>query len=104
MKLDKVPVSSSGKWSLGLFSSAIVFFGLSYAVGGIGEYFELIVISNAVPRILLYITGLCGISSSITGIIGIVSLKDRSILVYLTTFLGFGIFLSLLLAYLINPS
>ena len=44
-----------------------------------------------VPIVILI--GLFGLSASLTGIIGIIKSKDHSVIIFITTIMGFSIFL-----------
>ena len=84
------PKTTPGKWSVGLIISAFllfVVFMIEVATGYRGgDTFDLSV--DFWPGFPMLLAGLCAIISMVTGIIGIVKSKERSVLVFLATALG----------------
>jgi len=65
-------------------------------VGSIAFWLALLILRTSGLGMLLPITilvGLSGLSAFFTGIIGIIKSKDRSVIVFITTIMGFFIFL-----------
>lgn len=79
-----MPKTLLGKWSI---------VGI---VGSIAFWLALLILRTSglgmlVPTVIL--VGLSGLSAFFTGIIGIIKSKDRSVIVFITTIMGFFIFL-----------
>ena len=84
MKVYFLPKTALGKWSIG------------GAVLSIAFWLALLILRTSGLGILLLVTilvGLSGLSAFFTGIIGIIKSKDRSVIVFITTIMGFFIFL-----------
>lgn len=84
-----MPKTKLGKWSVGLIIASCVLFGLLQllAVSGQkgGESFS----DNLLLAIPGFSTAIAGIMAFITGIISIIKSKERSVLVFVSTFIGF---------------
>ncbi|MBN1168935.1 hypothetical protein JXA63_03505 [Candidatus Woesebacteria bacterium] len=90
-----MPKTQSGKWSVGLIAvmPILLRIGMSFtdtlyeSVSAGGTLFE-----DIIKRLVLALTMLsgiaCGVSAFITGVLAIVKKKERSISVYLATFIG----------------
>ena len=78
MRLNFIPKTYLGKWSVGL----IVVFFLSIAL------VLLFVASGRLVINLMIFAGICGMSSFFIGLISIIKNKERSILVFLATVAG----------------
>ena len=46
-------------------------------------------LANTIPNTLMLLAGISGASAFFTGIIGIIKSKDRSVIVVITTIIGF---------------
>jgi len=96
MKINFIPRTILGKWSIGL----IIFFFLSFATlqlfivygerGGVGFF------SNLKLAISALFAGVCSILSFFTGIAAVIRRKERSILVFFATGIGFLVLLFVL--------
>ena len=82
-----IPKTTMGKWSTGLIITSFLFFAVflievaSGLVGGDTWTWDW-------PAITMLLAGVSAISSLVTGIIGIVKSKERSVLVFLATLIG----------------
>ena len=100
MKINLRPKTYLGKWSAWLIVCFLVFFGLFFLFIGLGERGGSTFFSNLKLTIPYLIAGICGVASFFTGIIGIFKDKERSILVFLSTIIGFFVFLWILAEFL----
>ncbi len=97
MKSGFLPTTTVGKWSIGLAISLFSFFVLSIAIVVLGhqtggETFS----DNLYIAIPMFLAGISGISALITGAIGILGYKERSVFVFLSAAVGlFVLFLIL---------
>ncbi|MFC1908759.1 hypothetical protein ACFLXD_02675 [Chloroflexota bacterium] len=83
-KVYFLPKTALGKWSIGLIVGFIVFFLLALLID---EVFRKYAIANT----LALLGGISGTSAFFTGIIGIIKNKDRSVIVFIATIIGFFI-------------
>ena len=88
MKLHFVPKTILGKWSVALIVAFIVLlvsFQLLVASGQRGgeTFFSALVLT--VP---ILIAGICGVSAFVTGLIGVIRSRERSVIVYLAVTIG----------------
>lgn len=93
MKVDLLPKTILGKWSVGLiviFFLLFVLFNLLVASGQRGPGFNPWLAFTIIPA------GISGISAFFTGIIGIIKKKERSLLVFLSVALGLFVLIFLL--------
>jgi hypothetical protein len=97
MKITFLPTTTLGKWTIGLIISLFVFFLLSVAIVNLGHQTggETVTANNyiAIPMLIAVISG---VSAFITGIIAILKYKERSLLVFIATFIGLNILVFLL--------
>ena len=95
MKLNFLPKSYLGKWSVGLIVAMPIFLyaGMSFVV-----FYESVPSGKTIPEDIIMRPGVAlpmlagfisGIAAFFTGIIGIVKRKDRSVIVFLSTAVGF---------------
>ena len=83
-----MPKTTLGKWSVALIFAFIVFlisFQLIVASGQRGgeTFFSALVLT--VP---ILIAGICGVSAFVTGLIGVIRSRERSVIVYLAVTIG----------------
>jgi hypothetical protein len=89
MKSAFLPRTTLGKWSIGLVLSLFFFFILSFAIIILGHqtggetFFDNLYIS-----IPMFLAGISGIAALITGTVGILKYKERSVLVFLSAAVG----------------
>jgi hypothetical protein len=87
VRISILPKTSLGRWSVGLAVAWILFFALSEVLVGFEVFGPE---SNRAPAVALTIV-VAGIGGAalVTGLISIIKSKERSILVFLTTAIGF---------------
>lgn len=81
MGITLLPKTRLGWWSIGLFIAWVACFALADALVGPGP-------AHNVAYAYSLILSAIGTASFITGLIGIIKNKERSILVFLSTFIG----------------
>ena len=86
MQISILPKSSLGKWSVGLAAAFIllsILFAVLVGLGGVRP--------GQIPLIMIATVtfGISGIAAFVTGLIGIIKNKERSILVFLAVAAGF---------------
>lgn len=82
-RLNFLPKTPLGKWSIALAAAYILLFVLSEVILGPGPDY------NTAIAVALTIAGAAiAIAAFVTGIIVIVTSKDRSVLVFLSAFVG----------------
>ena len=91
-----MPKTILGKWSVGLIGSFIIWMAALFILissgqrGGEGFFDNLYL---TIPGLL---SGLSGIAAFIIGLIAIIKQRERAILVFISSFIGFLIFLFIL--------
>jgi predicted Abi (CAAX) family protease len=88
MKNLILPKTALGKWSIGLAISFIVFFALVSVLGATGQQGGPTFFSNlflAIPGLIAVVSG---IAAFLTGIFSIIFLKERAILVFISSAIG----------------
>lgn len=89
MEFNFLPESQLGKWSVGFMIALVTFIGLLFLFIAFGHRGGDSFFSNlylALPTICI---GITGVSSFFTGIIGIIKDKDYSVLIIMSTIIGF---------------
>jgi len=90
-----MPKTNIGKWSVGLILAMFILFFIGSSLTN--SLYESVssgstIIEDIVSRPFLVISMLvgfsAGISAFVTGLIGIIKLKERSVLVYMATIIG----------------
>jgi hypothetical protein len=95
MKLNFLPKTHLGKWSAGLVVAMLVFLyiGMSFV-----SFYESVPAGKTIPQDIILRPGialpmlagfLSGIAAFFTGIVGIVKRKDHSVIIFLSTTVGF---------------
>jgi hypothetical protein len=88
MKVDFLPTTLLGKWSVGfilIFSLLLAIFYLIVASGQRGgETF----FSNPLLAVTVLAAGVAGVASFFTGIVSILKYRERSVLVFVATAIG----------------
>ena len=102
MKNAILPKTALGKWSIGLAGSFIVFFALVSVLGATGQEGGETFFSNLYLAIPGLIAGVSGIAAFITGIISIIFMKERALLVFVSTAIGLLLILFILSDFLIT--
>ena len=92
MKITFLPTTTLGRWTIGLIISLVSFFLLATATVTLGHQTggDTITANNYIAFPMLIAMG-SGIAAFITGLIGILKYKERSVLVLLSTFVGFDV-------------
>ena len=91
MRITVLPKTSWGKWSVGLIVALILFFVLFVILVASGQRGDEKFFSNLLLTVPMLLAGTCGVAAFVTGLIGIIKSKERSILAYLAIFIGFEI-------------
>lgn len=89
MEFIFLPESQLGKWSVGFIIALVCFLGLLFLFIAVGQRGGKTFFSNlylAIPTICM---GITGVSAFFTGIIGIIKDKDYSVLIIVSTIVGF---------------
>lgn len=88
MKKFILPKTALGKWSVGLAISFIVFFALVSVLGATGQEGGPTFFSNLFLAIPGLIAAVSGFAAFLTGIISIIFLKERALLVFVSSAIG----------------
>jgi hypothetical protein len=91
VRITVLPKTSLGKWSVGLIAVFILFLALFIILVVSGQRGDETFFSNLLLTVPMLIAGTCGVAAFVTGLIGIIKSKERSILVFLAIFVGFEI-------------
>ena len=91
MKIRFNPRTRLGKWSIWLIIAVIVLFIIFQLLVALGQRGGATFFSNLALSIPMLLAGISGISAFFTGIIGIIKSKERSILTFVATTIGFFI-------------
>ena len=86
-----MPKTTLGKWLVALIVAFIVLFISLQLLVASGQRGGATYFSNLALSVPVLIAGISGVSAFFTGIIGIVKRKERSVLVFLATIIGFFI-------------
>jgi hypothetical protein len=84
-----MPKTCLGKWFLGLIAAFFIFFAMNQILVVSGQQGRETFFSNLLLAIVVSLAGISAISAFFTGIISIIKRKERSILVFLATVIGF---------------
>jgi hypothetical protein len=97
MKSAFLPTTTLGRWSIGLALSLFFFFILSFAIIILGHqtggetFFDNLYI--AVP---MFLAGASGVAALVTGAIGILGYRERSVFVFIAVAIGLFVLLMVL--------
>ena len=91
MKLRFIPKTHLGQWSIWLITVFIVLFIVFQILVASGQRGGATFFSNLALSIPMLIAVITGILAFFTGIIGIIKNKERSVLVFSSTIIGFFI-------------
>ena len=83
MRITVLPKTSWGKWSVGLIVAFILFFVLFLILVASGQRGGGTFFSNLLLTVPMLLAGTCGVAAFVTGLIGVIKSKERSILVFL---------------------
>jgi hypothetical protein len=96
MKITFTPRTLLGKWSVGLIIGFFIFLMVFFMLVSLGERGGDTFFSNLKLTIPFGIAAISGVVSFFTGIVSFFKKKERSVLVFLSTILGFLILLWIL--------
>jgi hypothetical protein len=88
MKVHFIPKTTLGKWSAGLIIAFIAFIVAFYFLIVSGQRGGETFFSNLALAVPMLIAGISGASAFFTGLTGIITSRERSIVVYLATLTG----------------
>ena len=88
MRISLKPRTITGKWSSGLIIAFFLFFAVFLILVALGQRGGDTFFSNLALTIPMLLAGVSGVSALVTGIIGIVKSRERSVLVFLATAIG----------------
>ena len=89
MKNIFIPKTRLGQWSIWLIVALFVLFISFQLLVASGQRGGATFFSNLALAVPMLIAGICGVSAFFTGIIGIIKSKERSVLAFLATMIGF---------------
>ena len=84
-----MPKTKLGKWSVGLIIVFILLLILFFLLVASGQRGGDTFFSNPLLTIPMLVAGICGVGAFFTGIISIIKMKERAIIVYIATVIGF---------------
>ena len=87
--MSLTPKTTLERWSIGLIASLFLFYVLFQFLVVSGQRGGDKFFSNYALTIPILLAGISGVSAFFTGIIGIIKGKERSVLVFMATALGF---------------
>jgi hypothetical protein len=93
MRVIILPKSYLGKWSIGLIAAFAVFFVIFQLLVASGQRGGETFFSNLALTIPMLLAGTSGVLAFLTGLIGVIRNRERSILVFLAILVGFFILL-----------
>jgi len=88
MRISLKPKSTMGKWSTGLIIAFLLFLAVFLILVASGQRGGDTFFSNLALTIPMLLAGVSSVSALVTGIIGIVKSRERSVLVFLATAIG----------------
>jgi predicted Abi (CAAX) family protease len=91
VRITVLPKTSLGKWSVGFVVAFILFFALLLIFVASGQRGDDKFFSNLLLAVPVLLAGTCGVAAFVTGLIGVIKSKERSILVFLAILIGFDI-------------
>ncbi|MDD3840846.1 MAG: hypothetical protein PHP06_09810 [Clostridia bacterium] len=96
MKISFIPQTRLGKWSVGLIIVFFLLFALFQFLVATGQRGDATIFDNLVLTIPIFIAGIAGIASFITGLTSIMKSKERSVFVFLASVIGLFVMLFVL--------
>ncbi len=88
MKLHFMPKTTLGKWSVALIVAFIVLLLLFQFLVALGQRGGETFFSALILTVPILIAGISGVSAFITGLIGVIRSRERSVIVYLAVAIG----------------
>ena len=89
MKSTLLPTTTLGKWSTGSIIASFLLFLVFLIMVASGQRGDDTFFSNLTLAIPMMLAGVSGILALVAGVIGIVKSRERSVLVFLATAIGF---------------
>ena len=96
MRVNFVPKTILGIWSVSLIIAFFAFFASFFVLVATGQRGGETFFSNPALTIPMLFAASCGVAAFITGLIGIIKSRERAILVYLSVAIGFFVLFYLL--------
>ena len=93
MKIYFAPKTTLGKWSVSLIIAFMVLLGVFQLLVASGQRGGETFFSNLILTIPMLTAGVSGISAFVTGLIGIIKSRERSVIVYLAALIGLFVLL-----------
>ena len=93
MRVNYKPSTFLGNWAVRLIVFSLLFFIVFYSLAASGQRGGDTFFSNLALAITMLIAAISAVSSFFTGIIGIIRNRERAILVYISTVIGFFVLL-----------
>jgi len=93
MKIYFAPKTTLGKWSVALIIIFIVLLGVFQLLVASGQRGGETFFSNLILTIPMLTAGVSGILAFVTGLIGIIKSRERSVIVYLAALIGLFVLL-----------
>jgi hypothetical protein len=88
MRVDIVPKTLSGKWSVGLVGAFFLFIFIFAMLVVSGQRGGETFFSNLSLTVPMLIAAASGIAALVTGIVGVLKSRERAVLVYFAIFVG----------------
>jgi len=102
MKIYFLPKTTLGKWSAVCIAAFIVLLLVARILVASGQEGGETIFSNLVIGIPMALACLSGVMAFLLGVFGIIAAKERSIIVFACTFIGFLV-LALILGEVVSP-
>ena len=93
MRISLLPQSALGKWSVRLLTAFAVFFAAFELLVASGQRGGETFFSNLALTIPILLAGTSGVLAFVTGLIGVIRNRERSILVFVAMLVGFLVLL-----------
>ena len=88
MKIQMRPKSTAGRWAVVLVIAFFLFFALFQLLVAVGQRGGETFFSNLALTIPILLAGSCGVTAFVTGMVGVIKSRERSILVYFAILIG----------------
>ena len=90
-----MPKTKLGKLSVGLLGGFVILLVIFFLLIASGQRGGATFFSNLYLAVPFILAGICGVISFVCGMVAIVKTKEHSVLVYISTFIGFFVTLYL---------
>jgi len=88
MKVQVSPKTLLGKWAVWLIVAFVFLFAVFQLLVASGQRGGETFFDNLLLAVPIVVAAICGISSLVTGLVGIIKSKEQSILVFVASFIG----------------